>query len=289
MNLTVPIEEGEIHATIRAPKGASTGCAIVYYHGGGMLYGDRDDLPEPYMEMIEDTGHTLIAMDYPLCPETALERSLALSLQALCHVVEHVLPDLCCTRYALFGRSAGAYLALKLADRMRVEHPQLLQPSAIWDFYGYWDLADPFTNTPNAHYLTLPAVDEATAVNACGPSGSLVLHGPKATRYALYVHARQQGLWAKMLGITDANASDLSLSPANLARLPPVFITASTGDNDVPLKQSKTLMRSTPRHRMHQVYYLEHDFDRDTSNPAGSETYRDALAYLDEALEPTER
>ena len=87
-----------------------------------------------------------------------------------------------------------------------------------------------------------------------------------------------------MLGVDESNAAAMSLTREDLERLPPVFITASTGDNDVPLKQSKSLMRAAKQRQMHQVYYLEHDFDRDTANPVGRETYQAALAYLSEVL-----
>lgn len=42
--------------------------AILYLHGGGLLYGDRDDLPEPYRNLLLDAGYTLYCLDYPLAP-----------------------------------------------------------------------------------------------------------------------------------------------------------------------------------------------------------------------------
>ena len=274
----------KVPATVHALEGFSNGCAIVYYHGGGFLYGERGDLPEPYIDMITAAGYTLVAVDYPLAPEWPLECSVELSFQALSQLIEHELAELGCDRYVLFGRSAGGYLALKMAAELASKRPDLQQPAAIWDFYGYWNLEDPFVSTPSAHYAAMPAVDTATVNALTGPSGSLVFEGPKATRFSLYVHARQQGSWGRMLGVDENNAAALSLTREDLERLPPVFITASTGDNDVPLKQSKSLMRAAKQRQMHQVYYLEHDFDRDTANPVGRETYQAALAYLSEVL-----
>lgn len=285
MKLEICVGKIKVPATVHTLEGFSNRCAIVYYHGGGFLYGKRDDLPEPYVDMITAAGYTLVAVDYPLAPEWPLECSMELSFQTLCQLVEHELSELGCDRYVLFGRSAGGYLALKMAAELDSKRPDLQRPAAIWDFYGYWNLDDPFVRTPSAHYAAMPGVKAATVGALTAPSGSLVFEGPKATRFSLYVYARQQGTWGRMLGVDESNAAAMSLSREDLERLPPVFITASTGDNDVPLKQSKTLMRAVKYRKMHQVYYLEHDFDRDTANPVGRETYQAALTYLSEVLD----
>lgn len=124
-----------------------------------------------------------------------------------------------------------------------------------------------------------------TAASICGGKGELVLGGGNAQRFSVYLYARQTGRWGELFGVrSDAAREALSLSAEDVAALPPLFITASTGDQDVPLKQSKTLMRAAKDSVMHQVYYLEHDFDRDITNPAGRETYEAALAFLSNHL-----
>lgn len=164
---------------------------------------------------------------------------------------------------------------------LRTDAPDALQPCALWDFYGYHDLTAPFANEPSAHYAAMPAVDGGTVSRLCGKPGALVTSGPKATRFSLYVYARQQGTWMEMLGVAPDDEPALSLSPDDIAALPPTFIAASTDDQDVPFKTSKTLSRAAPNARMMIAYYLEHDFDRNTSNPAGAQAYAAALAFLD--------
>ena len=51
--------------------------AVFYLHGGGLLYGERDDLPLPYIELLTKAGYTVIAADYPLAPESALPDIMA--------------------------------------------------------------------------------------------------------------------------------------------------------------------------------------------------------------------
>ena len=287
----------EIGVTVQRPPAGKAGgeglsrLAVLYYHGGGFLYGTRDDLPRPYVDRILGAGMALVAIDYPLCPESTLAQSIDASAQVLGRVVGGLLPELGCTGYVLFGRSAGAYLALMMAKRARNLSPELPRPHAVWDFYGYHDLTAPFFRETSAHYAKMAPISEEEAAVLCrGTGGALptapVSSAPVSARFALYAFARQTGRWGELLGLQDPDAARaLSLSPADIAALPPIFITASTGDNDVPLRQSKALARAAPSASMHQVYYLEHDFDRDTSNPAGMEAYCLALDFLKQ-LEP---
>ena len=143
-----------------------------------------------------------------------------------------------------------------------------------------------------------------------GAPGVVVTNGPKPLRYALYVYARQHpGAWLKLMGLeagpseagtakTDTAQSPepgeagdgfsralrspahWSLSADDIAQLPPLFITASSGDEDVPLRISKTLARTAPRAKSSWVYYLPHDFDRDTSDPAGARVYEQAIGWM---------
>ena len=57
--------------TIAAPKGSlNRHIALFYLHGGGLLYGERDDLPTPYVNMLLSAGYTIVSADYPLAPES---------------------------------------------------------------------------------------------------------------------------------------------------------------------------------------------------------------------------
>ena len=287
-----------------ASGAGASGLAIIYVHGGGFLYGERDDLPRPYLDLMCAAGHTVLALDYPLAPECPLEACVDATTRAVAHLVRTRLSELGCTRYVLFGRSAGAYLVLAVGARLcgdsagcgeacgggrpvAAELPPIPAPSGILDFYGYHDLTAPFVWEPSGHYAAMPAVSaDLVAHMADAPGSVVVTSAPKATRYGLYLYARQTGRWGELLGLDAEAAQRLSLSPADIAVLPPVFLAASTGDNDVPFGQSKALARAASDATMYTVYYLDHDFDRDTTRPEGRTAYERALAWLAQ-LEPT--
>lgn len=267
--------------TIKRPLAARDNhIALFYIHGGGMLYGERDDLPAPYVRMILDAGYTLICADYPLAPEATLPCAVESLTATWTEYVGDTLDRGEYHGWCLFGRSAGANLALLL--QRELARQGAVAPLGILDFYGYHDLADPALSVPAKAYLVLPEVTRSQVDAIVGKHDEAPTTGAKALRWSLYVYARQhEGSWLRMMGLTEPDdAKRWSLSPEDIAALPPLFITASTGDADVPIKQSKTLWRAAPHAVMHQVYYLEHDFDRDVANPAGHEAYEKALSFL---------
>ena len=156
--------------------------AVLYLHGGGLLYGERDDLPRPYIDAFLAEGYTLLCLDYPLAPEV----SVGVIHQAVLEGWLRLLEEEGVERYFLFGRSAGAYLALILAKSLAGQ--PVPQPAGVLDFYGYYDMADPFVTAPSPYYKTLPEVPRRLVERFFG--GAPVTAGPKTQRFSLYIHAR---------------------------------------------------------------------------------------------------
>lgn len=289
--------EGNAHgATAGVPSGLACGVtvhepaaacdrhvAVLYFHGGGLLYGERDDLPQAYIDMMLDAGYTLYCLDYPLAPEVLLPGILDAVHDGWSWFMDEEFAARGFVAYVLFGRSAGAYLALMLAGRLQRENAAV-QPVAVWDFYGYCDMTAAFLREPSAYYAALPAVGRGCLDRLAGADP--VSSGPKPLRFSLYVAARQLGIWTEVLGVGDVDAAAAcSLSAEDLRALPPVFVTASADDQDVPLGCSKAVSRAVPVKKCKWVYGLEHDFDRDVSRPEGREAYALAIEWTNNLLE----
>lgn len=273
--------------TVHPPRGGSDlRVALFYLHGGGLVYGERDDLPKIYLDLMVERGYTVIAADYPLAPEYGLPCIVESITRTLIRHVFSLIESGELDGYVLFGRSAGAYLSLLLARRLRGMGPSVPQPRGVLDFYGYYDLSDPALRQPAAAYAALPEVTPQQVKRITQPAGTPVTSGPKALRYALYVYARQhEGAWLDLLGLDGSSPSrrieTWSLDEDDLRGLPPLFIAASTGDEDIPYRISKTLWRTADPAVLKTAYYLPHDFDRDISRPDGERIYRQALDWLD--------
>lgn len=253
--------------------------SILYLHGGGLVYGTRDDLPQRYIDLFLAQGYDLISFDYPLAPETKLpviHDAVFTAFRWFLRERESEL-KLPSDRYFLFGRSAGAYLALLLADRIRRE---ALPPAAgLLSFYGYPGFALPEFESPSPFYLKFPLADAALVERLT--DGGPVAYGPMEQRYAIYLYARQSGNWLRLLADAPEDIARYVLCEDALRRLPPVFLTASTGDQDVPYRVSKQLKKALPDAALKTVYYLEHDFDRDAAAPDGQEVYRACLEWME--------
>lgn len=293
--MSSPINLDELVTIYRPPAACDKKCALLYLHGGGLLYGERDDLPGPYVRAITDAGYTLIAADYPLAPETPLPGIVEAIYLLWQRTIADQIANGTYASHALFGRSAGAFLSLVLAREIRRRRPEGPQPIGVLDFYGYYDLTEPWTIEPAAAYTKLPDIPAAQAqrmtATAPGTAAGTPTSAPKALRYALYVYARQhEGAWHELMGLRgdspEQEASAWSLCTDDIKALPPLFITASTGDEDVPYRVSKQLYRSASPAVMKSVYYLPHDFDRDITDETGIAIYRAALSWLD-ALAPS--
>lgn len=275
-----------------AHPGNTRGC-ILYLHGGGLVFGTSSDLPAVYENLFHTAGYDLIHLDYPLAPESPLTEILEAVHTSVTWLLNH--PSACGYEtfppYFLFGRSAGAFLALSEAKRLcrnmqknvRFADPSALlpHPSGILSFYGYHTFELPEFSRPNTTYKKLPAVSEETVRQLV--TDHFITEGPMTIRYSIYIYGRQTGKWPEFLGSAEEIQAH-TLTEEDFALLPPGFFTASSGDQDVPFRESKQMAARIPGSRFFPVYYLEHDFDRDTSKKEGLQVYRAALEWMNTIL-----
>lgn len=270
-----------VSADLYSAAGPAKG-ALLYFHGGGLLYGERKDLPSAYIKAITARGYHLVCLDYLLAPESDLSQihaSVDLGLEWFLHLRNQELGS---CPFALFGRSAGAYLALCLAHRLSKMGGQ--QPAALWAFYGYHTLLHPFFSGPSAHYRTLPMVPASMVPDL--RNAPAVSAAPIEQRFFLYVHARQQGKWLDLLAPDPAQLTCFSIPEEDLNGLPPTFLTASTADQDVPFSFSKKLSLQIPKNQFLPVFGLEHDYDRNPALPESQRLYQTALDWTDSIFIP---
>ena len=49
---------------------------IFYFHGGGLLFGTKFDLPKYHIDRINEAGYNILAFNYPLAPESDFQEIL---------------------------------------------------------------------------------------------------------------------------------------------------------------------------------------------------------------------
>lgn len=256
--------------------------AILYFHGGGLFYGSRQDLPTDYVHAITSAGYHLLCCDYLLAPESPLSD--------IHHSVDAVMEWFFSHRqellggerpYILFGRSAGGYLILNLAHRLHVQGREA--PAALWCFYGYHTLLHPYFVQPCPAYQRLPLIPAAQLPDLTGMPART--QAPLEERYFLYVSARQRGTWPSVLAHGSATElARFSVPDTALSALPPAFLTASADDKDVPSSFASQLHGAIADSQLYTVYGLEHDYDRDPHRPESQWLYDQALTWLNKHI-----
>lgn len=244
--------------------------SIVYLHGGGLIFGSREGVPEKLLSVFTDGGFRVIALDYPLAPHILLNGIV----QDIKESIELLFEQgLLTERYFLWGRSSGAYLSLLLAR----DNTFLRKPSGILSFYGYGFLTDGWGERPAAAYTCLPEVSP-DALNLL-PEG-IYASADMALCYPVYVYARQTGCWLQLVSGLEAKDFMASWSLRLTDKLPcPLFSVHCIHDPDVPYAETDMLFRKYGGVR-EIIISDTHDFDRDSGNFFAKNTYRKALNFM---------
>lgn len=249
---------------------------IFYFHGGGFLYGVRDDFPSLYINMFLNAGYDFLALDYPLAPETPLPKIIDITVEQVMYYLNSAanILDLPNKDYVFLGRSAGAYLAFMVCQK--IIKAKLLIPQALISMYGYASLDDSSFSSPSKHYNKLPVIDASLIDELISPNP--IVSAPITERFALYIHARQNATWLEYLNIN--NNCDTFLSNASFLNMPPTFLVSATLDPDIPYRLSKQLSKKLPNAKLLTLYLAEHDFDRSQPNLLAQNVYKEIIDWL---------
>ena len=264
----------EKEMTVYQDPDVTAKACILYFHGGGLLYGSRDDLPELHLTTMTGAGYVILSFDYPLAPASKLEEILDDVLTSINSYKERLeLAKFADLPYFLWGRSAGAYLCLIAAASGKIKEA----PAGILSYYGYGFLGDNWYNYPSKYYQTLPAVPETCLDNIPQEPHA---EGDLETHYSVYVYARQTGKWKDLIYDGRDKYFYLYYSLRACTSLPPLFCTHSVNDNDVPYTEFTALCNLYNPARFIAATE-EHDFDRDVENPFTEKVLKKSVEFLD--------
>jgi acetyl esterase/lipase len=109
------VQNHEIKANIFIPKGEQKHPALVYFHGGGFIFGNRDeDLVDALRDSLLAHNYAVVSADYRLAPETKLAEILKDVRDAVIYLRKEGVKKFNIDRdkIAVAGGSAAGYLAL---------------------------------------------------------------------------------------------------------------------------------------------------------------------------------
>lgn len=217
---------------------------LLYFHGGGLITGHKDDYPLIYRNKLDELNYELIGFNYPLAPQTKLE-----SIIEAC--VDFTLKHNECD-YVMMGRSAGAYLVIQVLQELYLRNLKL--PNKVILFYGYENFDVPQFRTPRK---LKTRIEFSQIENFIHQSSN---HDPLYHRALLYLYGRQEGIWPSLLS-ENSDFLTRSCSVLESDQMPNTFLAHSANDNDVPYLESKKLNQKISNSTLQSVYYHDHEFD----------------------------
>ena len=290
-----------IHVDVYEGAGPGARPAIVWLHGGALMFGTRSMIHPAQVELYVKAGYTVIAPDYRLAPETRLPEILRDVQDAIAWARSegarrfNVDP----TRLAIIGHSAGGYLALLAGCYVRP------RPQALVAFYGYGDIVGPWYSTPSAFYCQLPKVSEKVAMAVVGeteisasPRHDSAGFDPARDRGRFYLYCRQHGCWpqaATGLDPRDDYDALLPFCPVQhvAADHPPTLLLHGDEDTDVPYEQSVMMARAFAdagiTHSLLTIPGGAHGFDAGMGDPIVAAAFADVLGFLNHHMGMCER
>lgn len=245
---------------------------IIYIHGGGLLYGSLNDLPNEYIDLFLKNGYDFLSMDYLLAPESKLPEIQKSIFDAFTWFQQNFSSklNLSSSKYILFGRSAGSYLCYQLMAQLDKSKFDL--PFAMLDFYGFFDLNSSKLKVLSKYYQQYP-VPPDNILNSLIEDHK-IYEGDIQKRFLLYVASRQKGNWQKLL-LNSTNDQII----LNFKQVPPTYIVHCTEDFDVPFSISLSKKFKIENTNLVSINKKSHDFDREVTND-NIKIYNDMIDWL---------
>jgi uncharacterized protein (TIGR02246 family) len=237
---------------------------VVWVHGGGLIFGNRDGPSPDQRKRYLDAGYVVVSIDYRLAPETKLA-GIVEDIRDAVTWVRTKGPELYKIdpkRVAVVGHSAGGYLALVAGYAVEP------RPQAVVAFYGYGDVDGDWYAKPDPGFL-MPLVTREAAYKAVGTKE--IVEGDWKGRTDFYRYCRQNGLWPQeVVGHDPAKQPkefDRFCPVRNVTRgYPPTLLLHGDADTDVPHRQSVAvaaeLKRAGVEHELITMKGGGHLFDR---------------------------
>jgi acetyl esterase/lipase len=255
---------------------------VIYIHGGGLIWGTREEISEEMINLYTDNGFSLFSIDYRLAPATKLSEILK-DIEDAIHWIQSEGPKqfpIDPKKIAVVGSSAGGFLALSTGTFT-------LKPRAIVSFYGYGDLVGSWAASPSKFYCQKDSVSKELAYKLI--TDCIVTEASVEERFLFYVYARQNGVWIEEISGVNPLSNKEDLYPfcpnRNVTKeFPPTLLLHGTKDTDVPYEQSvfmrAALIKQSVEARLITIPNGDHVFDKNFHEPIVQNALQQVIQFL---------
>lgn len=175
----IPVDGREVSVRIYEPGGtAAPRPCVLYMHGGGFMLGDLDSSDSNAWGYAQETGATVVSVDYRLTPEHPFPAAFDDCYGVLAWLAEHADDiGIDATRIAVAGDSAGGCLGAALALAVRDRGgPPIVAQVLTYGWFGLPQDAGSYTEFANGPGLTAKSMrlfdalflpDDPDSANPC--------------------------------------------------------------------------------------------------------------------------
>jgi acetyl esterase/lipase len=244
--------------------------SILYFHGGGLFFGSKYDLPKYHIDKITEAGYNILSFNYPLAPESKFPAIIKDVIDNINLYTENINQP-----YFLWGRSAGAYLCLLSASK-----GLNIKPNGIISYYGYGILVPHWYSTPSLDYLKYPLVEKHEVERLI--EKDIIVSSPVNPRFLIYLYSRQKGNWVDLIWDKSEKEflEEYSLAKTDFTNYPPVFLAHNTKDNDVPYEETIELSKRINHFKLFTCTTEDHDFDRNIDDINTTDLIKETIEFL---------
>jgi acetyl esterase len=167
---TVRGADGPLRARLYVPRGTvDPGPLTMFFHGGGMVYGDLDSHDALCRFLAEETGARVLSVDYRLAPEHVFPAGVDDAWAAYEWLASNAADyDADPTRLAVAGDSAGGYLAAATALRATQEEVPLKFQLLIYPMTEMFSQRPSRSTFAEGFFLTRKFMDRAVTAYLAG-------------------------------------------------------------------------------------------------------------------------
>jgi acetyl esterase/lipase len=249
----------DVHADVYRPADDEVRPVVVWIHGGALIVGSRDSVPEHLRELCRDEGFVLVSIDYRLAPEVKLPQiaedldDAFIWLRSKGPERFRVDPD----RMVITGGSAGGFCTYLAAARMQTK------PRAIVSYWGYGDFDPAWTKVESQDHGEPVSKQDALRIFQSMEVVTSPSREQAQLRSAFYRYTRQHGIWALSVTGFDPEKDQDRLDkfrPLSLItkEFPPTLMIHGTVDTDVPYACSQRMAEALQRHGVpHELITVE--------------------------------
>ena len=255
---------------------------VIYIHGGGLIWGTREEISEEMIQLYTNNGFSLFSIDYRLAPSTKLPEILKDIEDAILWIQLEGPKQFSIDpkKLAVVGSSAGGFLALTTGTFTH-------KPLAIVSFYGYGDLLGSWATSPSKYYCQKDIVSKELAYKLI--TDRIITEASVEERFLFYVYARQNGVWIEEITGVNPVHNKEALYPFCPNRqvtkeYPPTLLLHGTKDTDVPYEQSvfmrAAIIKEKVEAKLITIPNGEHVFDKNSQDPIVQNALKQVIDFL---------